>query len=531
MLPSSGRDKHLFSDLLKLYLVVNSDDFDLDRINPLLEAALAENLVDALIWDQVYKATAESTPPSRPIASSLQQTPRLQNTSSFANSSEQRKYVDKVLKWELGPLYVGVHRFREAFFGQVEGLETASQAVFEKCKEGSDPLFGSKGWSKWPADPNESDVLAWFNSLIPKLEEYAKDCNPSDLDGRRKLLAQPTTPLPGSTGKRKMNIGFVNNDFKYNPELEKDFRYRWSHILVPGKLKENSSADIPSEAWIDLATYVREVLSAQDARRFALGFTLCGSLMRIWEFDRLGGIASEKFDINEDGLQFVSTILGFLRMDETQLGFDPTIKAEGGERYIEIGRGVKCERLIIDHVMMRARCIAGRATTCWKAHRKEYPHVPLVIKDSWQYTEREEEGELLRKATNEKVVNVARYYHHETVQVLGMDDIQRNVRKGLDITTADNFRPELSMMPPNKKPAGTRQRSNSSTTSRKRSAGSNAPLPSGKRSCSASSTKASTNPLPNRKLPIGSAWRTGGLHCRTRVLTRGRLPPQRHLDQ
>lgn len=34
--------------------------------------------------------------------------------------------------------------------------------------------------------------------------------------------------------------------------------------------------------------------------------------MRIWEFDRLGGVASEQFDINEDGLQFVSTILGFL---------------------------------------------------------------------------------------------------------------------------------------------------------------------------------------------------------------------------
>ena len=47
--------------------------------------------------------------------------------------------------------------------------------------------------------------------------------------------------------------------------------------------------------------------------------------MRVWEFDRLGGIASEQFDINEDGLQFVSTILGFLWMNEEELGFDPTI--------------------------------------------------------------------------------------------------------------------------------------------------------------------------------------------------------------
>jgi hypothetical protein len=67
------------------------------------------------------------------------------------------------------------------------------------------------------------------------------------------------------------------------------------------------------------------VLAAQDSGRFVLGFTLCGSLMRLWTFDRLGGIASEQFDINKDGLQFVSAVLGFLWMNEEKLGFDLTI--------------------------------------------------------------------------------------------------------------------------------------------------------------------------------------------------------------
>jgi len=58
------------------------------------------------------------------------------------------------------------------------------------------------------------------------------------------------------------------------------------------------------------------VFAAQDSRRFVLGFTLCGSLMRLWEFDRLWGIASARFDINQEGLQFVSTVLGFLYMNE-----------------------------------------------------------------------------------------------------------------------------------------------------------------------------------------------------------------------
>jgi hypothetical protein len=54
------------------------------------------------------------------------------------------------------------------------------------------------------------------------------------------------------------------------------------------------------------------VFAAQDSRRLVLGFTLCKSLMRLYEFDQLGGIASEQFDINKDGLQFVSAVLGFL---------------------------------------------------------------------------------------------------------------------------------------------------------------------------------------------------------------------------
>ena len=79
--------------------------------------------------------------------------------------------------------------------------------------------------------------------------------------------------------------------------------------------------------------------------------------MRIWEFDRLGGMASEQFDINKDGLQFVSTVLGFLWMDEEELGFDPTIITANGERFIEIKRNgsTKPERIIIDGVMQRTR--------------------------------------------------------------------------------------------------------------------------------------------------------------------------------
>ncbi|OAA34974.1 serine/threonine-protein kinase Sgk2 [Metarhizium rileyi] len=489
----SGRS--LFSEISRLNTLITSDDYNFDLIRPFIKLCLANSPDDALIWDQLCGAVAETTPPPRPIPSSLQQTPWSQNTRSFVNSSEFRQDVDRILKQELGPLYVGIPKFCDTFFGVVPHLEVVSETVFRKCSEGDNPLF-NEGWTEWPAKAKESDVLAWFCDLVPRLEAFARDLNLTPTY-RRKLLAQPKTPLLGSTGKRSMDTGFVRHDFTTKPD-SKEVRYRWSHILVPGELKSNPAADKASIAWIDLATYAREVLAAQETRRFVLGFTLCGHLMRIWEFDRLGGIASDQFDINKNGRQFVTIVLAFLCMGEDALGFDPTIAESGGQRYFEFKRNGQTERIILDEVIKPARCIAGRATVCWNAHHEDNPRMRLVIKDSWQYTDREEEGELLQEATEKGVVNVARYYYHETVRVCGSDDnVQTNVRKGLDIKSAANYR--LPRSASSSKSVILRKGRSSSRRGVKRSSSEiGAPLPPRKRSCPASRTKMSVDDMPDR---------------------------------
>ncbi|KAK4095776.1 hypothetical protein N658DRAFT_570173 [Parathielavia hyrcaniae] len=459
LLRSSGSGKNLFSDLSRLNSAVNSNGFDLDRIKPLLNAALADHLEDALIWERVYDAATESTPPPRPIASSLQQTPWLRNTSSFANSSEHREYVDNVLKEELGPMYVGLQDFYKSYFGDVPNLETASETFFKQnCLGGSNPLF-SNGWRSWPKEAKQDDVLSWFADFTEKLAAFAESCNSAPAHKRRPL-AKPNETIAGSVGKRKMDIGFVDD-----PSAGKDSRCHWSQILVPGELKSNPSADRPSEARLDLG--------------------------RIWVFDRLGGIASEPFDINKDGLLFV----------QGELGFDPTITTARGERFIEIIRGGSTERLVLDETMKRARCIAGRATTCWKAHRQDDPDTLFVVKDSWQYLEREEEGEFLSEATDKGVVHVARHYHHETVRVQGMDDdVRGNVRQGLDVTKATNYWQNRSRRSPSTNTEGPSRvgRSSSIAGAKRSSHETGAFLPPSKRPCSTSPTKAGRDVLPNR---------------------------------
>ncbi|KAJ2996128.1 hypothetical protein NUW58_g1072 [Xylaria curta] len=485
----SSSGKPLFSELSRLTTAIASDDFDFDRVRPLLNVALAKS-TDGEIWEQVYIAVTESTPPPRPVASSLQQTPWLRNTSSFPNSSECRKHVDDVLKEELGPMYVGLPHFYDTYFDNVADLKTASEAFFEQCVGGTHPFFDD-GWRGWPPNAKQGDVLTWFTGFCEELAAFAEGRGNRPMRQPRPL-AKPNELIDGSVGKRKMDIGFVSNT-----HAGKDTRCHWSQILVPGELKSNPAADKPSEAWLDLGRYAREVLAAQDTRRFVLGFTICGSLMRVWAFDRVGGIASEQFDINKDGYRFVFTILGFLWMSDKELGFDPTILTANKERFIEIQRHGSTERIIIDGVMLRARCIAGRATTCWRAHPEGHKDIPLVIKDSWQYPERDEEGELLREVADKSVVNVARYYYHETVQIGDMDDDIRNIRRGLDITTATNYQPGRLILS-NTAADTVRTGRTSTNINRKRpSSQTGAELPPSKRSCSVSLTKA-TSALPNR---------------------------------
>ncbi|TQW07436.1 Protein kinase-like protein [Cordyceps javanica] len=81
----------------------------------------------------------------------------------------------------------------------------------------------------------------------------------------------------------------------------------------------------------------------------------------------------------------------------------------------------------------------------WEAYSDVDPTTPLVVKDSWQYTERADEGEMLREAIENGVVNVARYYYHATVSVDGaVDNVLQNVRHGLTGAASTATTPQRS---------------------------------------------------------------------------------------
>ncbi|GFF93350.1 hypothetical protein IFM53868_07156 [Aspergillus udagawae] len=123
--------------------------------------------------------------------------------------------------------------------------------------------------------------------------------------------------------------------------------------------------------------------------------------------------------------------------------------------------------------------------------------------NSWQYPEREEEGKLLREAAENGVVNVARYYYHENVQIQGrLDDISGGVRKGLDVTMSANYRltrPDVSEKTSNTA-GGARSQSRRSARLKRSSSCTDAALPPSKRTCSTSSTKGESSPAVQNRV-------------------------------
>ncbi|KAG5951073.1 hypothetical protein E4U58_001329 [Claviceps cyperi] len=351
------------------------------------------------------------------------QSPSKYTTASVANSSEQRiaNEIGLLLKQELqGRLDIDMPGFLEEFF-QTSDYQQTAENFLDRCKTGAVLAFNN-GWETWPERAAENEVVTWLKLLSDELEEFSKASFSSAVSSRRAIYSIPKKPIHEAAATREMDhgVGFVSlADLEHGPE---GCMYSGAEILAYGKLMSDHMADEAQEAGYALARNAQDMLAAQGTRRFALGFTLCGSYMRVWLFDRLGGIASEQIDIHKEPIHFIKVMLGFLWMSEEDLGFDSSIEGSDDTRYLEIEKNGSKKCIVLDQERRRTPCIVGRGTTCWKAHDKDDPAKILVMKDSWQEVKRDQEGEMLLHATRKDVVNVARHYYHETVQIRGMDD-------------------------------------------------------------------------------------------------------------
>ncbi|KAG6141225.1 hypothetical protein E4U28_003132 [Claviceps purpurea] len=447
----------LCDDLPKVIDAIGEDMVEDDRLRSLLKAAIIHQADDKTLWDVVLAFitatltathTATTASPGT-TAHKRSASPIVHTTAGMVNTAEFHRYFDDLLEQELeNKLHLASAGFLESFFPS-RTYQSVAERFHARCMAGEEPAFNveTHSYESWPNPADEERVVAWLEDFITRLEEFSRPDFPTDISNQRAVLGLPHTYIEGHVAKRKLDACFVSAADQET--AMGTLTYFWSQVLGAAELKENIVDEKTAE--LALGQYSRISLTAQVTRRYVLGFTLCGPLMRVWLFDRQGGIASERININKDPLQFIKVILGFLWMSKEDLGFDPTIKgpdftldgpdiSDEMKQYIEIKKqDGEDKHIVLDEVISKISCVVGRATTCWKAHVKGHPEEILVVKDTWQNKTRPSEGDMLLLAESGEVVNVARHYHHETVQIRGMDDdILTCVRRGLTVTAWDH---------------------------------------------------------------------------------------------
>ncbi|EFP91159.1 FunK1 9 [Puccinia graminis f. sp. tritici CRL 75-36-700-3] len=342
---------------------------------------------------------------------------RTGTAAGLMSSSNKLSDILPVLKRELNDLmYTDVPGLVDHFIK----LHTNSASLL-KCH--IDPAFLlqplenviNQKFTERLTDTSEHFVLDWITPLLEKISSCLQS-NISAPQHSRTWRSLRYKPIKGVDGQRKCDGAIMSKYSKDDNHIQ--------DILVPVELKKNKSDG--QEAALCLAKYVLEVFKKQPTRSYVIGFTLCGTWMQLWQFDRSGAIGSESFNIKsteEEFKRFLNLITLFLTSNKQVLGFDPTFVDIDGQtctpvpQKIQIRIQHELQEFVIDKLISRASGICGRGTTCWEAHLSGNQGEKFLIKDSWQPREQRSEGDMLRDLTARDVPNVVRYYHHEDVHV------------------------------------------------------------------------------------------------------------------
>jgi hypothetical protein len=367
-------------------------------VTPLLKAVINDES-DDIIWDKAYAAVTESTP--LPF---LNRTPRSNATRSIVNSSaafdtplrsssasqrgieQTHDEVDQRILEELtGRVYYDVGEFFERYFeGKVWTNNTRD--IYEKSRD----QYAEGRWSGWPEPSAQGSFFEWFMKFQDTV-----------LRGlHRRYFTSANKVLRGSEADRKLDI-FLTPANVALPNGEHD----WSNVLVIGEHKQNPDEDGSTKTLLQLAGYAREVFGSQPDRRFVPGFTICGSMMRLWVFDRSGPYSSEKFDIHKEPERFVRVITGYALMTEAELGLNTFIRRDGNKHIVAQGLRICLE----DKPLAWQRAIVCRGTACYRGRNKDPGGWEHVVKFPWPSDKRCREGDLLKLAKERGVKGIAEW--------------------------------------------------------------------------------------------------------------------------
>jgi Fungal protein kinase len=401
----------LRADLFSLGSKIGSSDFDIKSTIPLVELVV-NNAPDMEIWRAVFNLVTltspkQSTPPTA-FQNAVFDTPLRSSSASQRGIEQIHDEVDQRILEELtGRVYYDV----EGFDRYVEGKSWTNKArdIYEELRD----QYTEGRWSGWPEPSLESPFFEWFMKFQDTV-----------INGlRRKYYTSANKVLRGSEADRKLDIFLAPADAAFE-----NGEHDWSNVLVVGEHKRNPDEDRSIATLVQLAGYAREVFGSQPDRRFVPGFTICGSLMRLWVFDRSGPYSSEKFDIHKEPERFVKVIAGYALMSDAELGLNTFIKRDGNGKYI-VAQDVRIS--LEDKPIASTKAIVCRGTTCYRGRSSDSTKWEYVVKFAWPSDKRQQEGRLLKLAKDRGVTGIAKWFNHEQITIDRDPDTISHLRRNM----------------------------------------------------------------------------------------------------
>ncbi|EGE79109.1 serine/threonine-protein kinase Sgk2 [Blastomyces dermatitidis ATCC 18188] len=419
------------SDLAHLveHLRKAQGNFKYDNYRPLVHLVIQRPLTESQhvttwnfdVWKAVFNLIdniPRSTPPAS-VPPSFDGTPVRSTSSSQKGSEQTRELVNPRIFGEIcGCTFRDVEGFFDKYFKGKDWSDKADaicQRVLASDSDGD--------WAQFPDPPTQDNVLAWWfrlqkDLLLESHSTYYTTASKADLISSKAkrqidllLRARSTTPLQN--------------------------KHNWRDILVVGELKKPEEKLRTKATLLQIGCYVREVFAAQPTRQFVHAFTVCGTKMEAWVFDRSGPYSSGIIDIYTNSRQFFQMLLGYTMMSDEELGLDTFIaRDEEGIKSMTVKRPGPSEEMVLQlgEMLSFQRAIVCRGTTCFLADDGE-----VVVKFSWVSDKRRPEVELLKLASKKNVRGVARIIGHSTITSIA------NLRSGL---TFDNKHHNFKSAPP-----------------------------------------------------------------------------------
>ncbi|EIW81088.1 hypothetical protein CONPUDRAFT_165310 [Coniophora puteana RWD-64-598 SS2] len=140
----------------------------------------------------------------------------------------------------------------------------------------------------------------------------------------RAILPFPNEQLNPRFFRRSGRIHKLKNTEEYK-EGERLSSMNTSDTVIVGEVKKGTGLADVIDNELKLCGAATELLYNDPCRRFINGFTIEGSFMRVWRFERSYACVSSDFDFHKEPRLFILFLLYITFSTHQDLGFDPTV--------------------------------------------------------------------------------------------------------------------------------------------------------------------------------------------------------------